>query len=100
MKQITHIECNRWFQRLYGNTYFSSTVFFNDGTQQKIIPFEYGYGEHCLYQTLDKLRELNLYDVPERNKNTGSFGVNPTMFIREVMKASYSINDVNRKKDL
>ena len=51
MKKPIHITVNRWFQKTYGNTYFSAYVEFDDGSSECLIKFEYGYGECHLKMT-------------------------------------------------
>ena len=92
MKKPAHIACRRWFQKTYGNTYFSSHVSFDDGSTEQIIAFEYGYGDHCLDQTLKALAEQGYAQLP--------VSYNTTVFLREVVNVSYDVTDVQRKRDL
>lgn len=87
-----HIECRRWFSSRGGNTYFSAYVLFSDKSKQKIIDFEYGYGEHCLYKALKWLDDARYIEYPTK--------VDAMLFIRETLNCSFSIIDVSRKKDL
>lgn len=86
-----HIECRRWFQRTYGNTYHSVRIF-QDGEQIAHVPFEYGYGETCLQTAIDTLRGMGLLPFTDRKYGT--------RYIREELKSTYSIIDVDRKKEL
>lgn len=99
MKKPTHITIRRWFQRLYGNTYFSATVHFDDGTSDIAIPFEYGYGDHGLYQAVEWLGKQGYVTLPAPHSN-GMKSYNPTVLLRESLGCSYDIIDVNRKKDM
>lgn len=83
-----HISARRWFQKTYGNTYHSVTVFVNGETLR--ADFVYGYGDHFM-QTAQKLLEQAGYDVK---------GVLCSYHLREVLKGTYSVTDVQRKKDL
>lgn len=109
---MLHIECRRWFQRKYGNTYHSVRIF-KDDEQIAHLPFQYGYGEQCLQTALDWLREQDL--IPNTcircgkekqdhpiNDNAGHWfmAAYGTLYLRETLGASYSIVDVERKKEL
>jgi hypothetical protein len=50
-----HIEIRRWFQRTYGNTYFSARVYREGAVCEVLIPFQYGYGSHGLWETVKTL---------------------------------------------
>lgn len=94
-----HITVNRWFQRTYGNTYFSAYVEFDDGTSQQLIKFEYGYGSHGLQRAVEELGKQGYFELPPKHSN-GMNSYNTTQYLREVVKCSYSENDVQRKKDM
>lgn len=102
IKNDIYIECKRWFQRSYGNTYFSVRIHLNDeeekqwiekhgNTDQLYIPFEYGYGEHCLDVARKKLEELGLIAVYENVS---------TWKVFKELEIATSIVDVDRKKEL
>lgn len=99
MKKPTHIACRRWFQKSCGNTYFSSYVSFDDGSTETLIDFEYGYGDHCLAQSLKALAAKGYVELPAPYSN-GCSSYNTTIFLREQMNCSYDIVDVDRKKDM
>ena len=44
------VEQKEYFDRSYGNTYFSARVIDTEGKEALRLPFQYGYGSHC--QTL------------------------------------------------
>lgn len=46
-KKIRRIEIigRRWFQRSYGNTYFTARILINDELAAE-LPKQYGYGDH------------------------------------------------------
>lgn len=59
------ITAKEWFDKLNGNSYFSARVTINYGLKNEktiYIPFEYGYGDSFLYQSLKELQELKLLD--------------------------------------
>lgn len=69
MKTID-IKCLEWFDKINGNSYFSAlvTVDFGLETEQIIkLPFQYGYGDHYIYQSIEELRKLNLLDSSIEN---------------------------------
>lgn len=83
-----HIDARRWFQRTYGNTYHSVRIF-KDGALVANIPMRYGYGEQWLQTAIDWLRRNGYPDA--------QYG---TLYLREVLKGTYSVADVARQKDL
>lgn len=92
MKTI-HVSGRRWFQRTYGNTYFSAVRYVN-GEKAVSIDFEYGYGEHyidCIKRELEKAGYLP--------------GIKEGQPLRQYcdernIKLTYTSADVGRKKDL
>ena len=97
MKNI-HIEGRRWFQKTYGNTYHSVRIF-ADGKQIAFIPFEYGYGDGFLQTAFTWLGNNGMPELLEENSN-GSLKNYGTQYLREVMNGTYSVIDVERKRDL
>jgi hypothetical protein len=85
-----HIEGRRWFQRTYGNTYHSVRIYLDDQLAA-YLPFEYGYGDQFLQTALDWLKANG--KVPADAK----YG---TLYLRETLGGTYSVVDVERKKDL
>lgn len=81
--KVTHIEGRRWFQRTYGNTYHTTTLFYDDGSQTKSERI-YGYGDHYL-QTAFEMMDL-------------AYG--GTRILREELGITYSVSDVARERDL
>ena len=90
MNKPFHIECRRWFQRTYGNTYHSVRIYC-DGKEIAYVPFEYGYGDQCLQTAIDWLKKNNLIPAD------ASYG---TRYLREELHSTYDIVDVARKRDL
>ena len=93
-----HIEGRRWFTRTYGNTYHSVRIY-ADGKEIAFLPYQYGYGDQWLQTALDYLREQNLIEPQEYYSNgCGKFG--GTQYLRESLNGTYSVIDVERKRDL
>jgi len=86
MRNFT-IEARRWFQKSYGNTYHSVRVYDESGKLIGENLFEYGYGDQWEL-TSNKL-------IQEYFDSTGEYA-NDTPFY----KATSSVTDVERKKDL
>lgn len=89
----------RWFQRSYGNTYFSADIYVN-GVQAGRIPFSYGYGDQYLYEAIDWLEE-NGY-MPDREHHENGSAEPGWRYFRDDrgIPFEYSVMDVPRKKDL
>ena len=75
----------RWFQKTYGNTYHSVTVYVNNETLYH--GFAHGYDDHYK-QTAHKLLLTNGYDVPEHYFDFLNLDI-----VTDVV-------DVSRKRDL
>jgi len=88
-----HIEGRRWFQRTYGNTYHSVRIF-EDGEQIAYLPQQYGYDDQYIQTAIEWLEANNKIEPRDRRTPGG------TLFLRETLKASYSVSDVSREKDL
>jgi hypothetical protein len=109
MKQL-HIEGRRWFQKTYGNTYHSVRIW-ADGKQIAHLPYQYGYGEQWLQTALDWLREQGHIssecyrcgkDKALHSDTNGCvfmahYG---TLYLRETLGGTYSVIDVDRKREL
>jgi hypothetical protein len=93
-----HIEGRRWFQKTWGNTYHSVRIFAN-GKEIGYIAHEYGNGDQFLQTALDWLREKELIPAQEyySNGHPKNYG---TLYLRETLGGTYSVIDVERKKDL
>jgi len=90
MKTINtiHISARLWFQKTYGNTYHSVTVYVNDENLR--CDYAYGYGD-SFFQTAEQLLREAGYNVP---KNMES------LYLRESLNGTYNVVHVSRKKDL
>lgn len=84
-----HIVAKRWFQRSAGNTYHSVHIY-QDDKELAYLPFQYGYGEQWLQTALDWLHANEYIQTKE-------YG---TRFYREELNGTYTVYDVDRKKDL
>ena len=68
------INASEWFDKVNGNSYFSTVITLNFGMKSKKtinIPFEYGYGDHYIDVCNQKLIDLG-YINTVRNE-TGSY---------------------------
>ena len=88
------IVTKRWFQKSYGNTYHSVSVYAasRTGKEYKLeligsIPFRYGYGEHYL-NTASEILEISEQELRVMLSEYGS------------EKFVIVCTDVSRKKDL
>lgn len=94
------MDCKRWFQSSYGNTYHSVDVYVNSELVGR-LPFEYGYGDHCLTTGLRALWDA--YKPPYKwsdRSESGTF-VNSARKLKDYgIKFTYEIEDVERKRDL
>ena len=92
-KDILTIHAKEWFDRTYGNSYFSAYATINGEFACK-IPYEYGYGEHykeCVHRELIKLGILDK-DHPLEPLWQACNRLNITLIADKV--------SVSRKKDL
>jgi len=83
MAKVTHISGRRWFQRSYGNTYHTTTLFYADGTSET-SPRHYGYGDQYLQTAFDMMQ------LPYGG----------TRVLREELGITYDVADVERQRDL
>jgi hypothetical protein len=84
----------RWFQKSYGNTYSSATIFDDQGQCIAYLPMEYGYGDYALGMAGDWLVAQGLVAAPK------SGGTQSTRWAREEAGIDYHVSDVLRQKDL
>lgn len=66
-KNFILIEGKEYFDKLNGNSYFSSKVYFN-GELAFSLPYQYGYWDSFEFEALKKLKELNLISTVEKYK--------------------------------
>lgn len=48
-----------WFDKVNGNSYFSARVYINNQEVAR-LPFQYGYGDQYLYETVRVLKEKGM----------------------------------------
>ena len=92
-----HIEGRRWFQRTFGNTYNTVTIY-KDGDIVVKPPFAYGYGDYVLQRAQEWLGNNGHPELAEKHAN-GARVINLSIWLRE-HESGFSIIDVNRKRDL
>jgi predicted phosphohydrolase len=97
MKTITVIG-KRWFQKTYGNTYFSA-VGMIDGEVVVTIPFEYGYDGMYLQRTTEEMVKMGLLPGIKKYEHGGHEALWCYCSDKDI-KLNYSAADVARKKDL
>lgn len=88
------IQVRRWFQKTYGNTYFSGEIYVDDKLVAKIKE-QYGYGEHGAYELLDLAISKNA--LPQRNTRTESLA---NYFSNNNMTKLVNFVDVKLKREL
>jgi len=97
MQNITIIG-KRWFDKINGNTYFSS-IGMIDGEPKVSITFNYGYGNQYEWETFGELEKKGFIGDVEHYKNGGT--ESPFRYCeRKGLKYFATHSDVSRKKDL
>lgn len=96
--QNIHISGRRWFQRTYGNTYFSARAWI-DGEPAALIDFAYGYGDHYKDEMLTAL-ECNDKIPPRLEDQHGRKEAWWEYSDRTGIKIITDVSDVTRQKDL
>jgi hypothetical protein len=92
-KEIVYVECRKWFDKANGNTYFAAKIYV-DGHLVADLPFQYGYGEQYLYESLYKLIELGI--IPEKFRSN-----NLTCACHDLgIVCHYSEKHVKRESDI
>ena len=69
----------QWFDKINGNSYFSTRVFF-DNILVLLLPFQYGYGDQYIYASFEKIKKeklikdvdvsVTLWELCEKNNIT------------------------------
>ncbi len=86
----------RWFQRRYGNTYFSAEIFVDHVLVHK-IDFRYGYDDQYLWEAFEWLHQEGY--IPAQKDSAAR--PPPWLICEEIdCKLIYRAIDVERKKDL
>jgi hypothetical protein len=91
-KSITIIG-RRWFDRRYGNTYYSAQIIV-DGEPIEGIAYAYGYGDQYAHEAMEKLEAQGI--IPKREPGEPFWALARRLGIA----FHYSASDVQRKKDL
>ena len=98
IKSVT-ILGRRWFQKTYGNTYFSAVALVN-GKEVASIDYDYGYGDQYVHEMCQKLEELGY--MPNRKHYENGSSEPGWSYFRDLHGVEYHAEavDVQRKKDL
>lgn len=92
VKTVTVIG-RRWFDRTYGNTYFSAQILI-DGVPVEGIDYEYGYGDQYAWEAIGKAEKAGL--IPPREEGEPNW-----MWAERTGIALHcAVSDVSRKRDL
>ena len=73
MESSLFIEGRLWFDKVNGNTYWSSQAQI-DGVVVMQLGVEYGYDEHFVYQTLSNLFKAGLIPTESRHELRNDYG--------------------------
>lgn len=87
----------RWFQKSYGNTYFTAYIYVN-GEQVHAMPQEYGYGDQYAHSSMDWLEKAG-HITRKAYANGGHEGIWQTAE-RLGIAITYHAQDVARERDL
>ena len=89
----------RWFDRKWGNTYFSTVIYVN-GKHVHTIEYEYGYGDQWAYAAQEWLFENGYLKGMERSPH-GALTPNLRIYCEDKgIEYVYGVSDVSRKRDL
>ncbi len=87
----------KWFQKSFGNTYFSATGIV-DGVIEAEINFEYGYGDQYIQSIEELLQEKEIIS-PKQYTNGSSEPLREYCHSRDI-QLTCSVTQVSRKRDL
>lgn len=93
-----HISGRRWFDRVNGNTYHSSSIYV-DGEFWDKIKCTYGYGDHYIQSALNLLGTKGMLPGLEHYPHGGTESL-WKYCERSGIKLISEVSDVSRKKDL
>ena len=100
MKSLTIIG-KRWFQRSYGNTYFSGFALIDGKPCGVSIDKAYGYGNHYEHEVFDAVERAGLLPAPREHYERTGGAECPWMYCEKHGIAYQAIvSDVPREKDL
>lgn len=94
----------RWFQKSFGNTYFSAVALL-DGVEIARINFEYGYGDHWLDRILSEVSKIaESLGLPDNQVKGNGYTSHPWQYIKHLEANGLFVfnhcSDVDRKRDL
>jgi hypothetical protein len=95
---VAKVECRRWFQKTYGNTYHSVRLFDANGRLIDSDLFQPGYGEQCLGTAVELMEALQL--IPYQRAKGSSLRRKAAWQVLQQFNIASVIIDVPRKKDL
>ena len=99
MKSLT-IVGRRWFQRSYGNTYHTATVYV-DGVCIGKTSRQYGYGDQFVQSGFELLESKGYLDACPREKYVHGGAEPPWVWApRHGITYAYEVIDVTRERDL
>jgi hypothetical protein len=93
------IHGRRWFQKTYGNTYFSAVAII-DGETVAEIAFEYGYGEHYADMMMKALQSFGFLPDRQQYGTKGAWEAVWNYADRKGLTYRMNAVDVQRMKDL
>lgn len=91
------IYAKRWFQKTYGNTYFTAEIRVN-GDKVGELPFQYGYGRHYEDMAARWLEDNKFVELDHHSSGMVS-DLNRLARDGHIQLVSEHV-DVNRKRDL
>lgn len=93
------IQGRRWYNRRFGNTYCTATVYIDGVLAFKTEP-TYGYGDHFRTVAMEQLEKRGLLPAPRLKYQTGSSEADWIYCQRLGITFAYDVADVKREKDL
>ena len=103
LSQLKTIDINakEWHDKINGNSYFSSDVILNYGmnSQETIkVPFQYGYGDHYIYQSLREIQKLFPKSKWYRENLLGKYQIQDEykIIIRNSIKTNFLKRELNK----
>ena len=107
LSQLKTIDINakEWHDKINGNSYFSSDVILNYGMNSQAtikVPFQYGYGDHYVYQSLREIQKLFPKSKWYRENLLGKYQIQNEykIIIRNFIKTNCLKKELNKWKTL
>ena len=98
------IQTKEWFDKINGNSYFSSEITINYGlnTQKKLyVPFEYGYGSHSEDVCFQKIKkEINKNILKDYTRGLWSFCQDNKILFRSSKQENCLKRELLTEKDI